>query len=372
MTEGSATCPDLTGKTSTDAAHHDLFPEPPVITTVAPVQVTDVYDTYWRMAYERQLIYFRRLAGLPPPWTSDPILMTHRFTNAYRAADRVSQYLIRHVIYEGPQSPEEVFFRTLLFKLFNKIDTWMLLMDELGEPRYEQWDLGAYDRVLTAAITSKRAIYSAAYIMPPPSVYGHHRKHTNHLALLDAMMREELPQRLAEADSADDVFAGLVSYPGVGRFLGYQFAVDLGYSAPFEASESDFVVAGPGARDGIAKCFTDIGGLSESEVIHLVTDCQEAEFARLGLDFPTLWGRRLQPIDCQNLFCEVAKFSRVAHPERAGISGRTRIKQRYRPDTQPLEEPWFPPSWGLNASIADGPETGAVPPADYVGWQFSA
>ena len=34
------------------------------------------------------------------------------------------------------------------------------------------------------------------------------------------------------------------------------------------------------------------------------------------LDFQNLWGRRLQLIDCQNLFCEVDKYSRVypAHP----------------------------------------------------------
>jgi hypothetical protein len=29
------------------------------------------------------------------PWTSDPIIQVHKFTNAYRAADRVSQYLIK-------------------------------------------------------------------------------------------------------------------------------------------------------------------------------------------------------------------------------------------------------------------------------------
>ena len=68
-------------------------------------------------------MYLRRLGGTAPPWTDDPILRDHRFTNAYRAADRVSQFLIREVIYgEGaPQTTEDVVFRILLFKLFNKI-----------------------------------------------------------------------------------------------------------------------------------------------------------------------------------------------------------------------------------------------------------
>jgi hypothetical protein len=165
------------------------------------------------------------------------------------------------------------------------------------------------------------------------------------------MMRDRVPEYLADAPSLQKTYTSLTRFSGVGRFLGFQFAVDLAYSKPFESSEGDFVVAGPGARDGIRKCFGDLGGLSEAEIIHLVTDCQEAEFKRLGLTFPTLWGRRLQPIDCQNLFCEVDKYSRVAHPELNGISKRTRIKQRYRTDPQPLGYPWFPPDWGLNSLV---------------------
>ena len=61
---------------------------------------TEVFETYWRLASERHAIFERRLRGEPPPWTEDPILSKHKFTNAFRAADRVSQYVIRDVIYE--------------------------------------------------------------------------------------------------------------------------------------------------------------------------------------------------------------------------------------------------------------------------------
>src|SRR5271166_2829591 len=86
-----------------------------------PPQHTAVYDLYWRFAAERQAIFFRRLEGAAFPWTQDSILQTYKFTNVYRASDRVSQFLIRHVIYGDGYStvPEEVAFRTLLFKLFN-------------------------------------------------------------------------------------------------------------------------------------------------------------------------------------------------------------------------------------------------------------
>ena len=87
---------------------------------------TKVFDTYWRFAAERQAIFYRRLQGRSDRWTSDPILQNYRFTNAYRAADRVSQYLIREVQYGSGdhKTRRRVFFRTLLFKIFNRIETW--------------------------------------------------------------------------------------------------------------------------------------------------------------------------------------------------------------------------------------------------------
>jgi hypothetical protein len=83
---------------------------------------TAVFDTYWRFALARQRVYLARLSGTL--WTTDPILAHYRFTNCYRAADRVSQHLIRDVTYRGDQTWDEVFFRTVLFKLFNRSSTW--------------------------------------------------------------------------------------------------------------------------------------------------------------------------------------------------------------------------------------------------------
>lgn len=122
------------------------------------MQTTNVYDTYWTFTAERQNIFFRRLSGAPRPWTADPILATHKFTNAYRASDRVSQYLIRHVIYEGGQQPEEVLFRIILFKLFNSISTWELLSRELGLLSWGTFTFDKYDRVLTAALARGQRI----------------------------------------------------------------------------------------------------------------------------------------------------------------------------------------------------------------------
>jgi hypothetical protein len=317
------------------------------------LEPTPVFDTYWRFAAARQALYDARLRGQAPPWTGDPILSAHRFTNCYRAADRVSQFLITHVTYHGDQSWREVFFRTLLFKIFNRISTWRLLTRELREVTWSGYDFGRLNVILQTGLDAGDRLYSAAYIMPPPRL-GEARKHANHLRLIELMMSDGAPEKVAGAASMKEAFKILAGYPGIGAFLAYQYLIDLNYAVGLDFSEMDFVVPGPGARDGIRKCFGPAASGIEADVIRYMADVQEAQFARLGLDFDGLRGRRLQLIDCQNLFCEVDKYARAAHPEIAGISGRTRIKQAYRRDTAPMTA-WFPPKWGLN---------GTVPPDD--------
>lgn len=332
---------------------------------LSPLKLTDVYDSYWRFAAERQNIFFRRLENKPAPWTADPVISAHKFTNAYRASDRVSQYLIRRVIYRDDlsSSSTEVFFRTLLFKLFNKIETWELFERAFGSITYKDYRFERYDCILSQAMRAGGRIYSAAYIMPPGgSAFGHIAKHQNHLRLLERLMAEDVAGRLSNMRRMQPAFELLRSYPTIGDFLAYQFVTDINYSEVTDFSELDFVVPGPGARDGIKKCFVDSAGLNEAELIRLMADNQENEFERLGIDFRSLWGRKLQLIDCQNLFCEVDKYARVAHPEIAGISGRTRIKQKFSP-TGALARPWYPPKWGINekiqANVASGSDQGS-------------
>jgi hypothetical protein len=343
----------------------DLFlpphrPSPKILSLhLAPAKTTAVYDSYWRFAAERQRIFYRRALGQPGPWTDHSVLGTYKFTNAYRASDRVSQFLVRHVIYRDdlPKTPAEVVFRTLLFKLFNKIETWQLLERDLGALSLETYRFSDYDRILSKAMANGARIYSAAYIMPPGGgAFGCKAKHQNNLKLLELMMAEHLPDRLAAARTMQEGFELLRAYPTIGDFLAYQFITDVNYSEVTNFSEMDFVIPGPGARDGLRKCFADPGGLSDAELIRLMADRQQEECARLGLEFPTLWGRPLQLIDCQNLFCEVDKFARVAHPEASGWTGRTRIKQKFVADGDPIEF-WYPPKWGINDRIA----AGAVP-----------
>lgn len=314
------------------------------------VIASPVLASYWRLACERQKVYFGRLAGDPAPWTTDPVIGRYRFTNAYRAADRVSQDLIK-VQRDGPQDPANIALRTLLFRFFNKTSTWALLERNLGPLVWDTFEVERFAQVLDDALRRGERVYSAAYIIPPPQL-GAVRKHHNHLRLIQHMMMDRFAERLGEAATLEAVYQLVSSYPSLGPFLSFQLTTDLNYSALLSFDEDNFVVAGPGARSGITKCFLDTGGLSDADIIRWMVDTQEAHCAALDLQFADLFGRRLKLIDCQNLFCETDKYARVAHPEVGGIGGRTRIKQEFAA-AGPLPRPAFPPKWRLQREVDD-------------------
>jgi len=331
--------------------------EEEVRAAIDKLEETVVLHTYWRIASKRYEIYEKRLRGEPPPLTDDTILRDNRFTNVFRATDRVSQYLIREVIYQsgGSMDDSEIVFRVLNFKLFNSIAAWEALKAGLGcVPSWQKFDLQRNARILGDAWKKGVKIWNAAYTQRPQTgdreidrKYG--LKHERYLALLEKMMREDITDQLKAAKTYKEAFI-VLRRPGLyGDFTAMQHLTDLNYSPTINFSEDDFIVAGPGALDGLQKCFVNFGRQPKvaAEIIRRFVERQEGFFADVGLKPVRLFGqRRLTLIDAQNLFCETDKYARVAHSDIK--VGRTEIKQRFRASPKPLPPPFFPPKWGLS------------------------
>ena len=306
-----------------------------------------IYNAFLAFATERQNIFYKRIQNKKFPWTNDEILCKYKFTNAYRVCDRTTQYLIKNIIYNGNYGEEDIVFRILLFKFFNKIDTWRYIEDMLGKITYKNFTIEKYEKVLALAYHQQRKIFSGAYIMPSRcKTFNNNKKYQNYLQLLDYMMKNKIAIKVCSCKSLKQVYQTLLEFPMIGKFLAFQYAIDLNYSEIVDFSEMDFVVAGPGARSGIKKCFQNIGDFNPEQIIQYVTERQEREFERLHLNFHYLYGRRLQLIDCQNLFCEFDKYARMKFPDVEGLYHRTRIKRNYHINHIPIEY-FYPPKWKL-------------------------
>jgi hypothetical protein len=317
----------------------------------APTPRKGVYELYWYFAAERQHAFKRRVAGQSWPWSDDPIFREYKFCNVFRAADRVSQYMIREVCYhDEPVTSGDRLFQIIAFRIFSKIETWRSLHRFLGRyPTLDDLADGSFGDGLERVKAENGGLYTGAFILCAADPYGKPSKHQNHVELFRHMfLSSDLDDRLLEAKTFRQIYDTLHGYPLIGDFMAYQIAVDLNYSSLINFSENDFTQAGPGALRGIRKCFDDLGDYSPAEVILWMVEHQEQEFTRLNHRFDGLWGRSLHAIDCQGLFCETDKYCREAAPELA--SARKRIKARFTPAVEPMQL-FFPPKWDINARL---------------------
>jgi hypothetical protein len=325
-----------------------------------PTPRKETYPLYWYFAAERQRIFERRVQGAPDPWTDDRILRQYKFCSVFRAADRVSQYLIRNVAYHPEKNAaEDRLFQIVAFRMFSRISTWNSILEKLERPPLiRDLENGAFVRALEHARRINGGLYTGAFILCANDAFGKKKKHLNHAELLRRMFTKgKLGAALLGAKSLGAVYQMLHEYPLMGDFMSYQIAIDLNYSSYLAFSENDFTQPGPGAVRGLRKAFHDLGDYSPQEAIMWMVDRQQTEFKRHRLTFGGLWGRALHAIDCQGLFCELDKYCREALPQLA--SARTRIKARFSPSSRSISL-FFPPKWGLNDQLPKRPVMGVT------------
>ena len=129
---------------------------------IVPNDATFKY--YFYFIQERMNMFWRKVDN-SKIITEDSILQEYKFTNVYRACDRVSQYLIRNVISKdlNKYSAEDMLLRILVFKVFNRISTWEYL-EEVHPVSKESFDVNELSQRLSERQKSV-PIFSNAYMM---------------------------------------------------------------------------------------------------------------------------------------------------------------------------------------------------------------
>jgi hypothetical protein len=310
----------------------------------------EAFKYYFHFMEKRMDVFWSKYEGQRYPWTDDTILRKHKFTNVYRACDRVSQYLIKNVIYNAQQnySDQDLFLRILVFKVFNRIDTWEYIEQKTGGLCVKTFNVDRLSKLLSERIDNQ-PIFNSAYLMT-----GSHHAYTQYVSKHERWLRMiekefikgHLAFKILQAKSMQQIFDLLSSCPFIGGFLAYQYTIDLNYSELIDFNENDFVKAGIGAIRGIKKCFLDLGKYTYEDAIRHTYENVDKYRERYGFsNFKNLFGREPTLIDLQNCFCETDKYLRVQMPE-LNLEN-TRIKQIYR-RSGPFIEYYFPPKWNLN------------------------
>lgn len=303
---------------------------------------------FYDFVTERYKIHVRKdFLKQNAPWTNNPILLQYKFCNIRREHDRQSQYLIKNISTNPCLSLEDKIVNSFYFRAWNNWDT----MRDLGGP----WQ--AKDLYSSQMKEQVRSIYQKLATEDPDrkwwsSAYNQGGtkqawRYPNPNRKVDK--EDDIPlrvfhigpwlkehntvEKLLNARDQQAAFEDIKEIQGFADFLAYQIFVDLTYIKEFPFSENEFVVAGPGCRNGLNKLFDDYDGLTLEEALFWLADNIDEIFNKIH---PPFWAGRLfvdlpqedrffSVMCLENCMCEFCKYIRTIEG-----NGRPRVKYTYK------------------------------------------
>ena len=262
--------------------------------------------------WEREVIRIVRDREDPPPYTNDPVLRKYKFTNIRRRDDRVSRWVMEHVI-ERNAHRDDLWFILLIVRLINWPPTLQHLIDEgvLFRPAAE-FDAAWFSAALEAFKGRSSKVYSGAYMVYPTKMDPGGVKS---LAIARHIITPALAlhERIAETLDADepriaDFVAALSSSFGISTFMAGQVAADLTYCHQLGSAQDLFTYApiGPGSSRGLNYLLNRApnAGWTQEAFNHELMRVRDAVLWQLEINDLTLH-------DVQNCLCEFSKYCRT-------------------------------------------------------------
>lgn len=250
---------------------------------------------YFNYIRERQSITDKRAAGLPGPWTNDPVLRAHHFCNNKREDDRVTKEL-RAVVVEAKVPTACLPATYALARMFNRASTFSNAL------------LGGVE-----AVKAQRArgelVFHVAYVV---STCGKSMDKVDYVfEVFDRVRDLKVP-----SVSLQSAFQALRTVDGLGSFMAGQIVADL-KNDRYLAEAHDWKTwscPGPGSKKGLEYIFD-----------RPVTDKTYDQYmAILQQALPEdIRAMNLHAQDLQNCLCEFSKYWRYINK----MGGRRRVFQ---------------------------------------------
>lgn len=284
-------------------------------------------DEFLYFVKERQNIHVKRSKGCAPPWTSDEILRTYRFTNVHRADDRVTKWIHAKWLLPNEKEYDTIVFAMALARLVNLPD----MLEELGYPH--KWSPARFVKLMETRKAVGLLSYNNAYMINAVGATKGQSK-ASYLAecVLGPMWekRRMLGEVLRTAPTLQALFDELVQLHGFGGgFMSGQVIADVKYTT-IGRKKTDwwtFAVSGPGSRRGMHwLCGTESfvgrnGDYVNSAYRDEVWRANLTVLQRIVVE-QISW--KLEASDVQNCLCEFSKYCKVKYLGR-------RTKQYFTP-----------------------------------------
>lgn len=286
-------------------------------------------DRYTAFVKERHAVWERRYAGLPQPWTDDPVIAGKKFCNMFRALDYGSQFVIKELL---TGDPTDVLMRCFMYRLTNRPEPWQAFYILHG--RYPTLQDLATDAIASTFHAYNGPKFSSAYRLQ----VGTKNKGMDKLDWVVRLSKElfleqrYFPINEALRASPAALWGLLMRAPRIGSFLAMQVVTDWNYSG-FGGDENDFVAPGPGSTRG-AEWITP--GVDTVTTIHALKGLWDSH-----PDPPVVWLGNNRPhyltlMDIQNTLCEFDKYMRYQGKQLKPYEPKNDLK---------YVDPVFPVGW---------------------------
>ena len=275
---------------------------------------------YYAFLAERQNIWHKRfILKEKPPWTDSKLLQNHKFCNVYRELDRGTLFVTEDVY--GRENTADVYFRVLLYRLFNEIDTYKALYPILG-----RFTVDAASKILLKRQESGQSVFRNAWLSAGTGLHGRGSKIVDYLKAAEEVYkdRRNFAKAIEKSGSMKAAWEIVKKIKWMGGFIAYQVVLDYSYLGLPGWAEDTWVYIGPGAKKGVFWLrgeilvnnadLVDLLGVEpvdfDAYVRHLQSN-QDTYFSRYKLDFKR-WNSK--PLDVHNIqftLCEFNKFKRA-------------------------------------------------------------
>lgn len=282
-----------------------------------PVVIRNHLDKLMHWIVERHSVFLKKEQGLPKPWTADPILRGHFFTNPYRENDKVTRWYAKNIREPLASSPHLV-FATVCFRWFNWPATGEVL---LRHSLLTNWSTAKAVDVLAKIKAAGVQVFTGAYNI---SNSGSAKPKVNRVCedYLEPVWQVQAALTKGIAGHAlSEAHKAISKMPGMGGsgFMAAQVVADLKYAKLLRGAPDwhTWCSPGPGSIRGLNLVLAGkLGDAKPKNFLIEINKIREYVNSKLPARMPPLHAQ-----DVQNCLCELSKY------ERASLEGYS--KRRY-------------------------------------------
>jgi hypothetical protein len=262
---------------------------------------------------EREAIRRRRAAGIPSPWTDDPILRAYKFTNVYRKYDRTSRILNEEFYTPHRGAPRAaILFNAAVFRYFGTYE----FARAVGWLRPCEEALAYVEHKARQRMDDGERVWTGAYMVRAETQVKNIPKERTVCDYVSGLL-SAMDEIITDDGRWRTTIERIQQVHGFGPFMAKEVVLDARYAGYWPGIPSDVNVwcpMGPGAVKGAARLI----GKGDFRNGKFYTDLSEPE--ALGVCLATYakrcgyWPKEYEPLELHDIqwnLCEWDKYERV-------------------------------------------------------------